>query len=936
VNSPFVLDNTAREIAQRLSLRTPQREALGILCHALKRIDFERFLTRGSGDANAALEMLQPEFEMLSSFEREFVSLCFALATGVGKTRLMGAFVAYLHLVYGVRNFFVLAPNLTIYNKLIQDFTPGTRKYVLKGLARFANEPPLVITGDNYAQTDWSSAGFFTQVRINVFNISKINSEVRGGKEPRIKQMQEVLGEGYFQYLSSLPDLVLLMDESHRYRASAGVRAINELRPVLGLELTATPFVTPASGPISRFKNIVQDYPLGRALEDGFVKEPVVVTRKDFSAAQLSEAELEHIKLEDGIRLHERVKVDLDTYHRQTGEPLVKPFILVIARDTTHASALRELIQTHEYFTAYREKVIQVDSSQSEELMIERLLKIEDPNEPTEIVIHVNMLKEGWDVTNLYTIVPLRAANARVLIEQTIGRGLRLPYGRRVSANGLDEYKAVDRLSIIAHDKFQEIVDEANKPGSLLRMQTLELTEDDLRERTRTVEAKPNLETMLGLGTSVNLESGTALDSGSITQVLDDGLEQPASTSSIPTVPNQNAPMFTPEEQRIARTVLAEIETLGKKRDSGTTSSLLQTDVQARLVAAVQRRIAPSQSPLEFGETPATITSSIASVVARTAAVVVENTISIPRIMVVPVGDVRIEYSLFILDLSGLQFSPASTKLLVQSLQTNQQEFIGVGEGGLFENRAEDSIVNALVTYNDIDYLTQSEILYDLAEQVVRHLQESSSHDETQIRRIVQDNQKQLGRYIYTQMRAHRREAETEYEPYIGSGFVKLKANAFTTPFEASVLAVTQPPMNRDRIGQLIYGHFKRCLYPVTKFQSDQERLLAGILERDSQKWFKPVLGQFSMQYRLELDPREYQPDFVAELENVIVMLEVKAADKMTDPVVLEKKRVAELWCQHASAHALEHGGKPWRYHLIAHDLISSNMSLERLMQVST
>jgi type III restriction enzyme len=90
------------------------------------------------------------------------------------------------------------------------------------------------------------------------------------------------------------------------------------------------------------------------------------------------------------------------------------------------------------------------------------------------------------------------------------------------------------------------------------------------------------------------------------------------------------------------------------------------------------------------------------------------------------------------------------------------------------------------------------------------------------------------------------------------------------------------------------------------------------------------------MQYRLELDPREYQPDFVAELENEIVMLEVKAADKMTDPVVLEKKRVAELWCQHASTHALEHGGKPWRYHLIAHDLISSNMSLERLMQVST
>ena len=126
--------------------------------------------------------------------------------------------------------------------------------------------------------------------------------------------------------------------------------------------------------------------------------------------------------MSNGLNIKLQV-LSLDTYHRETGEPLVKPFILVIARDTNHASEIRTLIQTHGYFAAYREKVIQVDSSQSEELIIERLLKIEDPNEPTEIVIHVNMLKEGWDVTNLYTIVPLRAANARVLIEQTIGRG---------------------------------------------------------------------------------------------------------------------------------------------------------------------------------------------------------------------------------------------------------------------------------------------------------------------------------------------------------------------------------------------------------------------------------------------------------------------------------------------------------------------------------
>ena len=114
-------------------------------------------------------------------------------------------------------------------------------------------------------------------------------------------------------------------------------------------------------------------------------------------------------------------------YARESDNEIVKPFLLVIARDTTHAGQLLQSIQSDAFFEGrYRDKVIQVDSSQTgrdEEEMIERLLKVEAASEPTEIVIHVNMLKEDWDVTNLYTIVPLRAANARILIEQSIGLG---------------------------------------------------------------------------------------------------------------------------------------------------------------------------------------------------------------------------------------------------------------------------------------------------------------------------------------------------------------------------------------------------------------------------------------------------------------------------------------------------------------------------------
>ena len=85
------------------------------------------------------------------SFEREFPSFAFSIATGVGKTRLMGACIAYLYLKKGIRHFFILAPNLTIYEKLKRDFgEPSYEKYVFKGLAEFVTNPPLVVTADNY------------------------------------------------------------------------------------------------------------------------------------------------------------------------------------------------------------------------------------------------------------------------------------------------------------------------------------------------------------------------------------------------------------------------------------------------------------------------------------------------------------------------------------------------------------------------------------------------------------------------------------------------------------------------------------------------------------------------------------------------------------------------------------------------------------------
>ena len=291
-------------IAGRLSLRPPQRQSLEIL----DRIT-EIAPPRKGADLDPALAVIRSEFPTVTDFEREFPSLCFALATGVGKTRLMGAFIAISISRMGLNNFFVLAPNLTIYNKLITDFTPNTPKYVLQGHFGVRHRAAGHHDGRKLRAADRQRWHLFPTT-INIFNISKINSEVRGGRRPSIRSFKEEIGESYFEYLAGLDDLVLIMDESHRYRASAGIRAINELKPVIGLELTATPFVE-TSAVRFHFKNVIFDYPLGKAMADGFVKEPAVVTRENFSPAGISPETIQQIKLEDGVRLHESVKVEL-------------------------------------------------------------------------------------------------------------------------------------------------------------------------------------------------------------------------------------------------------------------------------------------------------------------------------------------------------------------------------------------------------------------------------------------------------------------------------------------------------------------------------------------------------------------------------------------------------------------------------------------------
>lgn len=874
-------------ISGRLSLRPPQSESLHKLARA---IDATPDFLAHERDVNAVLTSLKAEFPTLEDFEREFPSLCFALATGVGKTRLMGAFISYLHLAHGFKHFFVMAPNLTIYNKLIADFTPNTSKYVFKGIAEFASWPPEVITGDNYEQRA-PNLSLLSPVTINIFNISKINAEVRGGKSPRIKRLSEYLGDSYFNYLAELPDLVLLMDESHRYRASAGVRSINELKPLFGLELTATPFVESTRGPVP-FKNVVMDYPLARAMDDELVKEPAVVTQRDFDAKCHTPGEIERTKLMDGIRVHEATKVELITYARQNGVKSVKPFMLVIARDTTHAGQLQELIKSDDFFEGrYRHKVIQVDSSKTgkeEEEMIEKLLAVESESEPTEIVIHVNMLKEGWDVTNLYTIVPLRAANARTLIEQSIGRGLRLPYGKRTGVT------AVDRLNIVAHDRFQEIIDEANRSDSPIRLKQVILERPEQDEGIVSVRVGSTAEIKMGL----HEPAATAAS----------GIEYDVSPDHV------TAHIFTTPAGKQAATVVMEvIQEMEKRRgEVPTSAALLNPEVQKAIAAQVAKRLTPAQGELFEKET-----LDLTAVVAKAAEIVSANIIDIPRIAVVPTGEVTVGFRPFTLDVHGLHLQPGERELVIHNLHTNEQESLA-SEVGITEQRLEDYIVYALVDFDDIDYMTHADLLYDLAGQMVRHLLSYLSEDEA--RSVLDRHRRRIANEIHTQMMAHFWEKAPGYEVHVSRGFTSLKPCNYTVSAKNPVHSYRETFEDKTRIKQMLFGGFGKCLYPLQKFDSDSERRFAVILERNAEKWFRPVKGQFQIFYKSGSEQPEYVPDFVAETVDKIYMTETKARTDIADGDVQAKAEAAARWCQHATEYTKTAGGKPWVYLLIPHD----------------
>jgi type III restriction enzyme len=277
------------------------------------------------------------------------------------------------------------------------------------------------------------------------------------------------------------------------------------------------------------------------------------------------------------------------------------------------------------------------------------------------------------------------------------------------------------------------------------------------------------------------------------------------------------------------------------------------------------------------------------------------------------------------LDIGQLHLQPGEREIVGQMLRTNEQ-FTLASEVGLMEARPEDYIVHALVDFDDIDYPTHADLLYDLAGQLVQHLLGYLSEDEA--RSVLDRDRRLIAREIHAQMMAHFWEQATSYEVQISRGFTELKPCNYTATAGQTAHHFRETVVETSRIKQMLFGGFERCLYPLQKFDSDTERRFCIILERDALKWFKPAKGQFQIYYKLGAEQPEYVPDFVAETDSTIYMVETKARNDVNTQEVQAKADSAARWCKHASDHAVDVGTKPWKYLLLPHDEIAESKRL--------
>ena len=504
------------------------------------------------------------------------------------------------------------------------------------------------------------------------------------------------------------------------------------------------------------------------------------------------------------------------------------------------------------------------------------------------------MLKEGWDVTNLYTIIPLRTATSTTLREQTIGRGLRLPYGQRTGD------PKIDKLTIIAHDKFQEILEEAQKEGSIIRKENIiEINEEELNQKKETITTTSILDE------EINEEEKR------IEQIQDNVEKEKAeikleakkvTQQAIFEVAKQGVNLKTMTKEQISTVAKAQaIKRLGEKEQLG----LFDESIKENLIKQIEDNIEKEKENIE------------------------KLIIEIPKIMIVP-SETKVWFEDFDLDTTNLNYLPISDEILRKTLRNQEVDTI-INKETMVRDKLDNIIVNELINIPEVDYNSCARLLFKLARQVLSKFDTYLSDDD--IKNVVQYRKRDIANYIKPQLMEHFKKEVVKFEAPDVRAFSQILEHNSYKFIQDEIYDYKETIEPANRIKSLMFTGFKKACHKSYKFDSKTEKDFAIILEGDDsvEKWLRPAPNQFNITW--DNNKKNYEPDFVVESKDKIYLVETKKEKDIPTEEVQSKAKAALEYCKNATDYTMQNGGKPWIYVLLPHDSVKLNMSFDYLMK---
>lgn len=551
----------------------------------------------------------------------------------------------------------------------------------------------------------------------------------------------------------------------------------------------------------------------------------------------------------------------------------------IACKNTDHAKKIRTLIDSDNFQGGkYKGKVIEIHSKQTgeeSEENIRLLLSIESASNPVEIVLHVYKLKEGWDVNNLFTIIPLNAAKSDILAMQTIGRGLRLPFGEQTGNEDLDF------LDIVAHDHYRELVDEI-KSSDIFHYRDLD---------------KATVEPSESVGVSATVDDGQL-------SLLDFAITA-SGVKSFSEVSNPKT------QHEIYQEYMKNFMTVQKNEKNEEFGQLTLFDPPEIPSVDSDESTSPVQdqpqppADIKSGKQPLSKDEFVKAVSEYSA-----KAISVPKILVQTNSEVK--FNRFEVKRTIDDFEVAMAK--IERFDAINQQLLSVVDAQILE------VCDAMNTLACMLLDSISELSYDDADFVIDVVEQYLSQipgDEENKRRIVRRYASLIVADIRKQIYEHM-DKKTQDVHIIQKDLILFRKFVKNIKEDGKV-KFDKPFTDKSNIKKYLFTGYKKSYYPANAFDSDTERLFSIILEEDPDviRWIKPPLNQLGLFWKAG---QQYNPDFLVETTAGKFMVEIKALNEVTSEEVVSKAIEGIKWCRFASTADPDH--KPWEYKLISDDNI--------------